>query len=222
MKNRIDKEEISLGLSLLKKNKIEINLPKNIRDELDDNILFRGHDLIFKKLIKKSKVYLEYGSGKSTLWTLKNTNTKVYSIETDKEWYQKIFENINKETKKLDIKLVDIGPVINWGRPINYNYYKNFNNYTDFFWKKNIQPDLVLIDGRFRVCSFLTSLKYAQEGTFILFDDYVERGIYHIVESFIKKYDQNLEQALFKVPPKSEIDFERLEEMINNFRFVVD
>jgi len=222
MKNKIDKEEISLGLSLLKKNKIEINLPKNIRDELDDNILFRGHDLIFKKLIKKSKVYLEYGSGKSTLWTLKNTNTKVYSIETDKEWYKKILENTNKETKKIDIKLVDIGPVINWGRPINYNYYKNFNDYTDFYWKKNIQPDLVLIDGRFRVCSFLTSLKFAQEGTFILFDDYIERGVYHIVESFIKKYDQNLEQALFKVPPKSEIDYERLEEMINNFRFVVD
>ena len=222
MKNKIDKEEISLGLSLLKKNKIEINLPKNIRDELDDNILFRGHDLIFKKLIKKSKVYLEYGSGKSTLWTLKNTNTKVYSIETDKEWYQKILENTIKETKMIDIKLVDIGPVINWGRPINYNYYKNFNNYTDFYWNKNIQPDLVLIDGRFRVCSFLTSLKYAQEGTFILFDDYIERGIYHIVESFIKKHDQNLEQALFKVPPKSEINYERLEEMINNFRFVVD
>ena len=69
MKNKIDKEEISLGLSLLKKNKIEVDLPKNIKDELDDNILFRGHDLIFKKLIKKSKVYLEYGSGKSTLWT---------------------------------------------------------------------------------------------------------------------------------------------------------
>ena len=222
MKSEIDKEEISLGLSLLKKNKIEIDLPKNIRDELDDNILFRGHDLIFKKLIKKSNVYLEYGSGKSTLWTLKNTNTKVYSIETDKEWYQKILENINQGTKMIDIKLIDIGPVMNWGRPINYNYYKNFNNYTDFYWKKNIQPDLILIDGRFRVCSFLTCLKYAQEGTFILFDDYIQRGIYHIVESFIKKYDQNLEQALFKVPSKSEIDYERLEEMINNFRFVVD
>ena len=222
MKYKINKEEISLGLSLLKKNKIEIDLPKNIRDELDDNILFRGNDLIFKKLIKKSNVYLEYGSGKSTLWTLKNTNTKVYSIETDKEWYQNILENINKEKNTIDIKLIDIGPVTNWGRPINYNYYKNFNNYTDFYWKKNIQPDLVLIDGRFRVCSFLTCLKYAQEGTFILFDDYIQRGIYHIVESFIKKYDQNLEQALFKVPAKSEIDYERLEQMINNFRFVVD
>ena len=95
MKYKINKEEISLGLSLLKKNKIEIDLPKNIRDELDDNILFRGYDLIFKKLIKKSNVYLEYGSGKSTLWTLKNTNTKVYSIETDKEWYRYILENIN-------------------------------------------------------------------------------------------------------------------------------
>ncbi len=42
MKYKINKEEISLGLSLLKKNKIEIDLPKNIRDELDDNILFRG------------------------------------------------------------------------------------------------------------------------------------------------------------------------------------
>ena len=33
--------------------------------------------------------------------------------------------------------------------------------------------DCVLVDGRFRVCCFLTSLKNAEQGTRIIFDDYV-------------------------------------------------
>jgi hypothetical protein len=46
----------------------------------------------------------------------------------------------------------------------------------------NLVPDTVLIDGRFRVASFLFSLLSARIGTTILFDDYVDRPVYFVVE----------------------------------------
>ena len=41
------------------------------------------------------------------------------------------------------------------------------------FFENKLVPDLILIDGRFRVCCFLSSLKYGNVGTKILFDDYL-------------------------------------------------
>ena len=223
MKNSKEKEEIALGISLLKKNGIKIELTEDLKQQLNDNILFNGNDILFKKLINNSKTYLEYGSGKSTLWTLRNTNNKIYSIETDSYWKQKIFDSVSdEEDERLNLKLIDIGPVKNFGRPISYFNYKNFYEYTDYYWKKNIQPDFILIDGRFRVCSFLSCLKYAKEGTPILFDDYTERKFYHIVEELISVHEYNENQALFVRPKKNLIDHNKLNEMIKNFRFVVD
>jgi hypothetical protein len=198
MKNKKEIEEISYAISLLKKNGVSINFPDELKKQLDNNILFEGNDILFKKLVSNCKNYLEYGSGKSTLWAIKNTNCNVYSVETDPEWVNKINTDINEtESKKLNLKYLDIGEVKNYGRPVSYEFHKNFYSYTNFFWDKNIDPDFILIDGRFRVCSFLTCIKYASEGTQILFDDYCDRQYYHIVENFIKIAEKNFNQALF-------------------------
>ena len=63
---------------------------------------------------------------------------------------------------------------------------------------KNETPDLILIDGRFRVLCFLTSLKFSPKGTKILFDDYRDRQFYHIVEEFCPIIDRCGRQALFE------------------------
>jgi len=44
----------------------------------------------------------------------------------------------------------------------------------------------VSVDGRFRVASFLFSLLSARTGTTILFDDYMDRPNYFVVEEFCK------------------------------------
>jgi hypothetical protein len=66
-------------------------------------------------------------------------------------------------------------------------------------WQEKISPDLVLIDGRFRVFCFLTSVKFAPVGTKILFDDYINRPFYHVVEEFCERIDTCGRQALFEV-----------------------
>jgi hypothetical protein len=46
-------------------------------------------------------------------------------------------------------------------------------------------PDLVLIDGRFRVCCALTTLLKLKDRKFkLLFDDYMDRPHYNSVERF--------------------------------------
>jgi len=51
--------------------------------------------------------------------------------------------------------------------------------------KCNQFPNVILIDGRFRVACFLASLLLAKPGTIILFDDYVNRPHYHVVEKHL-------------------------------------
>ena len=63
--------------------------------------LFDGDDSLFKDLLKNSKNYGEYGCGLSTEWVLNNTNANILSVDTSKEWIDKISSK-NVEYKKTD------------------------------------------------------------------------------------------------------------------------
>ena len=49
---------------------------------------------------------------------------------------------------------------------------------------------MVLIDGRFRVACFLFSLLNAKKDSIIIFDDYMNRSEYHVVEEVLPKYEK--------------------------------
>jgi hypothetical protein len=186
-------------------------------------ILFDGDDALFKSILKDAKVYGEYGCGASTEWVLSNTSANVYSVDTSKVWVEKVSRKFDSESlKKANIHHVDLGEVGDWGRPLTDDKKDDFHLYTNWLWSNVAKPDTVLIDGRFRVCCFLTSLKYAAVGTRILFDDYVNRRKYHVVEQFVKIEQACGRQALFVVPNKSDIDYKMLDKEIANFRNDMD
>ena len=184
--------------------------------------LFNRDDVLFRELTKDIKIYGEYGCGLSTTWILKNTASKVISVDSSLEWVKKIkFEN--KETQsRLLISHIDLGEIGDYGRPLSYKKCNNFLNYTDYIWQQSETPSLVLIDGRFRVCCFLTSLKYADTGTKIIFDDYINRPQYHFIEKYVSRIKECGRQCLFIVPSKIEIDMNSLNNDIESFRFVMD
>ena len=95
-------------------------------------------------------------------------------------------------------------------------------NYTDFLWKQPEKPDTVLIDGRFRVCCFLTTLKLADEGTRIIFDDYINRPHYHFIEKYVPRVTVCGRQCLFIKALKYNLDINELSKDIESFRFVMD
>lgn len=185
------------------------------------NTLFEGDDLLFKACIKTSLVYGEYGVGASTVWAARNTRCKIFGVDSSIEWTDKIRQECAGYSD-ISLMFADVGPVAEWGRPISYEKASNFSTYTDWIWRHKAKPDIVLVDGRFRVCCFLTCLINANKGTKILFDDYTNRPHYHYIEKYLKPVDKCGRQALFIVPDINASDSQEILGSIEHFRFVFD
>jgi len=82
------------------------------------------------------------------------------------------------------------------------------------------QADVILIDGRFRVSCFLYSLINAKKDSIIIFDDYLNRPWYHIVEDVIPLYDKCGRQAVFKVP--ATFNKSLAQDLLSKFLYVFD
>ena len=139
--------------------------------QISGKILFDGYDKLFKKHIKDIKIYGEYGIGNSTTWVYQNTNAKILSVDTSKEWINIVKSKIN-ELDRIQIDWIDLGKLGDWGTPVSYKKRDFIRNYLESIWIKNNKPELILIDGRFRVACFLYSLLKAAPGAKIIFDDY--------------------------------------------------
>ena len=73
-----------------------------------------------------------------------------------------------------------------------------------------------------RVLCFLVSLKKCDPGTKIIFDDYVTRKNYHIVEELINPVSNDGSQCLFEVDDKKKLDMNKLDLLINKFNYILD
>ena len=93
-------------------------------------------------------------------------------------------------------------------------------NYISNVWTFNLKADVILIDGRFRVASFLFSLINAKEGSIIIFDDYTDRSHYHVVEEILEVYKKCGRQVVFKVPKV--FNKHLAEELLQKFIYVMD
>lgn len=127
------------------------------------------------------------------------------TFETDPnylEFIQKKYHQIDIDSRNKFIHL-DIGPTKEWGWPISNSQESLYPNYiaaSQRAMKANsFLPDLILIDGRFRVSAFLSCVLQFP-GAKVLFDDYVDRENYHVVESVIKPKRTVGRIAKFKVP----------------------
>tara|TARA_B110000503_G_C7099057_1_gene392967 strand:- start:312 stop:950 length:639 start_codon:yes stop_codon:yes gene_type:complete len=184
--------------------------------------LFNGYSDLFKKSLSSQTIYGEYGCGQSTFYVLENFNIPVYSVDSSKHWINKIKQN--SKSNNLNINYVNIGNIgeESWGRPDDYSMRDNFIEYTNDIWNRKLKPNVVLIDGRLRVLCFLVSLKRCNPGTKIIFDDYVSRKFYHIVEELIKPSFNDGRQCLFEVNDKNNIDMDKLDFLINKFNYILD
>jgi|LakMenE18May11ns_1017448.scaffolds.fasta_scaffold9924938_3 hypothetical protein len=95
-------------------------------------------------------------------------------------------------------------------------------NFTDIYgiWEQSLLPDVVLIDGRFRVACFLASVLSATKFTQIFFDDYVDRDYYHVVEEIMKPMRFCGRQAIFEVEELE--DRQKAENLLISFTHVMD
>ncbi len=180
--------------------------------------LFDGDDAAFREIVSSARLYGEYGVGASTECVYGYTDARIVAVESSPEWAAKVTDG--KDTQRLRLHLVDLGATGAWGYPIAYSRREHFQVYTDWIWRRGDKPDVVLIDGRFRVACFFTSVLIGEPGTTIIFDDYRDRRHYHIVEEMLRPYATCGRQAIFRRP--AAVDTEALQELIDQFRMVRD
>jgi hypothetical protein len=159
----------------------------------------------------------EWGAGNSSLYVQDCGNASLLSIESDSIWARAISEKLTPPNKVL---FVDIGQVGPWGRPRNYDRAEHFSDYFAAELLRELRPDLVLVDGRFRLACFLTALINTDPGTRILFDDYLSRPHYSFVERFCSPSEVRFDQALFMRP--EEVDVDTIQGWIERFSMVMD
>ena len=179
--------------------------------------LFDNEPNFFEDEIKKCSVYGEYGTGSSTSFALNHSDVSVICVDTDPYWLRQATKGFT-DSSRLHAKAIDVGQVLAWGIPVGAARMEQFLEYTDWIWNQEKSPDLVLIDGRFRVCCFLTTLKHCEPGCLIIFDDYVHRPQYHFVERFLPVNEKRERQAFFVMPEKKAWDEKELDFAIEAFR----
>lgn len=157
------------------------------------------------ELYRQANVILEYGSGGSTELAATMRGKYVMSVESDRDWARTLRRKIaqSKPLSPVMLHHVDIGPTGDWGKPVDDRLWRNFHLYPNDIWDSPSfrHPDVILIDGRFRTACFVTALLRAERPLTILFDDYVDRPRYQLVERLVKPIRTHDRMAEFKVTP---------------------
>lgn len=154
----------------------------------------------------RAQVILEHGSGGSTVLAAELGRT-VFSVESDAAWLagMEAWFAANPPAGPVHLHHGDVGPTGDWGKPVALGAFSKFPGYATSVWDRAdfVAPDVVLIDGRFRVACFVTTFLRATRALRLLFDDYADRRHYHIVERLAAPVARAGRMAIFDLEPAS-------------------
>lgn len=146
-----------------------------------------------RRRLRETKVYLEYGSGGSTILAGHYVPT-IVSVESDRRFHKQLEKRISDLRLKSKVHLIyaNIGWTEDYGYPIfkrqTAKRVRRWSEYAKAPWSKlaelGIKPDTVLIDGRFRIACTLQTLLEVDESCRILVDDYVGRTPYECITRY--------------------------------------
>lgn len=147
-----------------------------------------------KSKILNSKIFLEFGSGNTTIIAEEN-KLNYYSIESDKNFFTYLKKNGVKKIHFYSLGYVEFYSYPLLKSSLFKNYYKSkAKKYaSDIFNKLNkdfIFPDLIMVDGRYRVLCMLNIFKFLKINklfeTCVILDDYSKRDYYNEIQNFFK------------------------------------
>jgi hypothetical protein len=162
----------------------------------------------FLEMLEKSSSYLEYGSGGSTV-VVARLGRPLVSVDTDRYFLKAVRRKVGELAPNQHIEHGNIGWTKQYGYPLferpTLRRQKMWKAYVELPWRyvNNASlPELVMIDGRFRVAAALTScihLKSAPASRIVV-DDYVTRPYYHVIEEYAQLVGIGGRMAIFKPP----------------------
>lgn len=176
-----------------------------------------------REVYSRATSILEYGSGGSTILASQLEGKHIFTVENDLMWAHNMRHVLEQEKypSPAIIHSVDVGETGAWARPQNDEHWREFHTYPLSVWDREdfIDPDVILIDGRFRVACFVAAVMKIRKPTTILFDDYGDRDYYHEVEKLAKPVAMIGRMAHFELTP-CEIPKSEMTWMIASFNQV--
>lgn len=162
----------------------------------------------FKLVLQNAKRYLEIGCGGSTYLANTVVHDSVFSIESDPTWIQTTVNQL-PENHKVTFHAVDIDTLPKtWGYPGPQCPDDKKRTYSRTILEYPHVPDVVLIDGRFRVACALHLHSIIDTNTIVLFDDFANRREYKPVLDFfeeVKRVGNMVHLRKKEVPIPSEL-----------------
>jgi hypothetical protein len=152
--------------------------------------LFDGEYELLRGELTKARSYLEFGTGGSTLFAAECGIRRIVSVDSDRAWSDRIGERLASARSKINIELIhcNIGRTGDWGVPLGREEIANWPQYFVQPWQRFLDageiPDLIYVDGRFRVACVLYSLlnlprrRLFRKATRIMIHDFSERPHY--------------------------------------------
>ncbi|WBU55825.1 glycosyltransferase family 2 protein [Paracoccus sediminicola] len=194
------------ALSEEKENVIETNPAAKAAEPVPFELTLPPQEAaMLRSSLKEGGIVLEYGSGGSTFEALGAGASKVFSVESDAEWAKRIDESLAAQFEKDRFRVIhaDIGPTKEWGKPANRKSFLKYHLYAHGVWDLEDfrEPDLILIDGRFRASCFATAAMRLTRPAKVLFDDYANRNHYHWVEKICPVAEMAGRMAVFHLEP---------------------
>lgn len=165
------------------------------RIRVPDTPHFDGPESVawFEEKLASSKRYLEFGSGASTYQAARR-GLDFVAVDTDAYYLDSVRAKIHAAGLSRAGQVfhhADIGWTGTWGRPLG----RVTEARRELFRRASdppaecfdgLLPDLVLIDGRFRVaCAFKTlNMLQSSTGWTVVVDDYTDRPEYSVIEDY--------------------------------------
>ncbi|KAA2213767.1 hypothetical protein [Teichococcus oryzae] len=123
-------------------------------------------ELFRQVLAEGHRRYAEFGTGGSTLEAVRSGFDTVVAVDSDRNWVQALSRHDELRPAiragRLSILHGQIGPTGAWGGPVGTDTMKQWPNYVATQWKawaeRGESPDLLFVDGRFRVACALSAL----------------------------------------------------------------
>ena len=157
------------------------------------------------KRLRSAKLFLEFGSGGSTVLA-NRLGVPSVTVESDR-FYAAVVRKLLPSPRRAKILTPRMGVTREWGMPI-FGKARKGPRYVraPFDQLKGDFPDLVFVDGRYRVACVLETARQAAEArrkATVLLDDYDQRPSYHVLEKHLGKPERVGRAASFLIGERS-------------------
>jgi hypothetical protein len=162
---------------------------------------------LFLSFVRNSRIYVEFGTGGSTVVASRHVRSSILSVDSSREWLDQVRTACASSQTKPELIFVDIGPTGEWGFPTDASTKSRWPDYHSAIWKMphSAAADLYFVDGRFRVACFAQIVLHCSPNAIIGIHDFTSRPKYHCVREIAREIATSGDISFFRPLPEKRI-----------------